>query len=62
MDVRKLNEKFGAKMAIWGGVAVEKLIDGTPEDVRANVRYAMENTGSGAAGSCWAPATPLPTT
>ena len=28
-------------MAVWGGVRVENLVSGTPEDVRADVRRAM---------------------
>jgi uroporphyrinogen decarboxylase len=42
MDIKRLKEEYGAKMCFWGGVSVEKLIMGTPEDVRADVRYAME--------------------
>jgi hypothetical protein len=47
MDIGKLNGIYGDKMAFWGGVAVEKLIGGTPEDVRADVRYAMRTAGPG---------------
>jgi uroporphyrinogen decarboxylase len=47
MDIGKLNAKYGGKMAFWGGVAVEKLIGGTPQDVRADVRYAMQTAGPG---------------
>lgn len=47
MDIGKLNEKYGGKMSFWGGVSVEKLIGGTPEDVRDDVRYAMRTAGLG---------------
>lgn len=43
MDIGLLKEKYGRKLAFWGGVAVEKLISGTPEDVRLDVRHAMEH-------------------
>ena len=42
MDINLLREKYGDKMCFWGGVAVEKLVGGTTEDVRKDVRYAME--------------------
>jgi hypothetical protein len=42
MDIRLLKEKYGRKLAFWGGVGVEKLIGGTPEDVLSDVRYAMK--------------------
>ncbi len=34
-------------MAFWGGVPVEDLIAGTPEDVRKAVRAAMERGAPG---------------
>ena len=42
MDIRLLKEKYGDKMCFWGGVSVEKLIAGTMDDVREDVRYAMK--------------------
>lgn len=41
MDIEGLKREFGSDMAFWGGVAVETLITGTPDDVRANVRDVM---------------------
>lgn len=41
MDIRLLKEKYGDRMSYWGGVSVEKLIMGTVEEVREDVRYAM---------------------
>jgi uroporphyrinogen-III decarboxylase len=49
MDLKKLKKEFGRKMSFWGGVSVEKLIIGTPQEVRENVRYAMMH-GSGDGG------------
>jgi uroporphyrinogen-III decarboxylase len=41
MDLRSLKEQYGSKLSFWGGVGVEKLIVGTQEDVRNDVRRAM---------------------
>jgi len=43
MDIKKLKEKYGSRMSFWGGVGVENLVDGTPDDVRKDVRYAMKH-------------------
>ena len=43
MDIAGLKADFGKQMAFWGGVSVEKLIDGTPEQVRQDVRHALEH-------------------
>ena len=47
MEVGKLKEMFGDRLAFWGGVPVEALIAGTPEDVRKAVRTAMERGAPG---------------
>jgi len=41
MDLCRLKKDYGDRIALWGGVAVENLVGGTPEDVRADVRRAM---------------------
>jgi uroporphyrinogen-III decarboxylase len=41
MDICRLKKDYGGRIALWGGVAVEHLVGGTPEDVRADVRRAM---------------------
>jgi uroporphyrinogen decarboxylase len=41
MDLAALKREMGGKITLWGGVAVEHLIAGTPGDVRADVRRAM---------------------
>lgn len=40
MDVGSLQMEFGKSMIFIGGIAMENLIQGTPEDVRKNVRQA----------------------
>ena len=41
MDLAELKRELGGEMTLWGGVAVENLIAGDPDDVRADVRRAM---------------------
>lgn len=47
MEVGRLKEMFGDKLCFWGGIPVEALIAGTPEDVRKSVRMAMERGAPG---------------
>jgi uroporphyrinogen decarboxylase len=47
MEVGRLKGMFGRDLAFWGGVAVEKLIGGSPEDVRQEVRTALERGRDG---------------
>ncbi len=42
LDIDKLYERFDNKLTFWGGIAVEILITGTMDDVRRNVREAVE--------------------
>ncbi|MGQ9559859.1 MAG: uroporphyrinogen decarboxylase family protein [Candidatus Oleimicrobiaceae bacterium] len=41
MDICQLKQSVGRTLTLWGGVAVEHLVSGTPEDVRKDVRRAM---------------------
>jgi len=47
MEIGLLKERYGHALCFWGGVGVEVLIDGTPDDVRAEVRTAMERGAPG---------------
>ena len=47
MEIGKLKSMFAGRMTFWGGVSVEKLISGTPEEVRQDVRTAMERGAPG---------------
>lgn len=47
MDIDVLKEKFGDHLTFWGGIPLENLIDGTPEDVRPDVREAMRKGAPG---------------
>ncbi|MBC8181676.1 hypothetical protein H8E88_11190 [candidate division KSB1 bacterium] len=41
MDICKLKKSYGDKITLWGGVSLEHLISGTPEQVRDDVQRAM---------------------
>lgn len=47
MDIYGLKKTHGKKITLWGGVRLENLVAGTPEDVRRDVRRAMECAKSG---------------
>lgn len=47
MEVGRLKALYGDRLAFWGGVPVELLIEGTPDEVRAAVRTAMERGAPG---------------
>ena len=42
MDLKKLKEKYGDKIAFWGGINIETLHDGTPEENQSDVLYALK--------------------
>ncbi len=45
MDLALLKKRYGDRVCFWGGVDVDWLVDGTPEQVRAATRYAIESAG-----------------
>jgi uroporphyrinogen-III decarboxylase len=47
MEVGRLKEAYGERLCFWGGIALENLIMGEPEDVRKNVREALERGAPG---------------
>ena len=42
LSLKWLKENYGDKITLWGGVNVENLVSGGPEDVKRDVRKAME--------------------
>jgi len=42
LSLKWLKENYGDKITFWGGVNVENLVSGGPEDVKRDVRKAME--------------------
>ena len=47
MDLKLLKERYGEKLCFFGGVNCETLVAGTPEQIRSEVKYAVENAGAG---------------
>ena len=43
MDLALIKEKYGKHFAPWGGIPVEYLVSGTPEDILREVRLAKES-------------------
>ena len=47
MDVRKLRERIGHKLCLWGGIWHEHIILGTTDDIRNDARYAFKYAAPG---------------
>ncbi len=47
MDLHLLKERYRGKLCFFGGVNCETLVEGTPEDARAEVRYAIQHAAPG---------------
>ncbi len=41
MDICDVKRRYGDRLTLWGGVAVENLFSGGPDGVRGDVRRAM---------------------
>lgn len=51
MDLESLRREYGGKIALWGGVQIEHLVAGVPEQVRSDVEAAFRiATGPGGEG------------
>ena len=46
-DIAGLRATFGHSLALWGGVSTHTLVMGTPEQIRAEVRYAVRGCAPG---------------
>ena len=47
MDIRKLKERAGDMLCLWGGIWHEHIILGSVEDIRNDARYAFEHAAPG---------------
>jgi len=47
MDIKRLKERVGDRITLWGGIWHEHIIDGTPEDIREDARYAFTHAAPG---------------
>jgi len=43
MDLADVKRRIGQKMVLWGGVPVELIIDGSMDEVRREIKTAMDN-------------------
>ncbi len=41
MEIGQVKAKYGDRLALWGGVMVEHLVGGTPEDIYRDAEHAM---------------------
>ena len=48
MDIKKVKERYGDRLCLWGGIPVEHLVDGTTDDIKRDVPYAVESAKEGA--------------
>jgi uroporphyrinogen decarboxylase len=46
IPVEKFQERYGEKLAVLGGVDINRLSAGTPDEVRAHTRYLVERCGA----------------
>lgn len=47
MDIKRLKERYGNRLSLWGGVTNENLIGGTPEKIREDASYAIKYAAPG---------------
>jgi uroporphyrinogen decarboxylase len=47
MDIKRLEEKVGDRLCLWGGIWHEHIILGTPQDIRDDARYAFQYAAPG---------------
>ncbi len=43
MDLKRLKESYGSKISFWGGINIETLHDGTPQENKEDVLYALKH-------------------
>ncbi len=47
MDLKRLKEKYGNKITLWGGINIENLVDGTLKENKEDVIYALKYAAPG---------------
>jgi uroporphyrinogen decarboxylase len=47
MDMKLLKERFGDRLCLFGGVDIDTLVMGTPDDVAGQVDYAITHAAEG---------------
>jgi hypothetical protein len=47
MDLKRLKAQYGDRISFWGGINIETLQQGTPQENRTDVTYALREAGPG---------------
>jgi hypothetical protein len=47
MDIRRLKERVGDRLCLWGGIWHEHIVGGTVEDIREDARYSFTHAAPG---------------
>lgn len=47
MDLKRLKEEYGDKIALWGGINIENLVEGTLRENKEDVMYALKYAAPG---------------
>jgi len=42
MNIKKLKDKYGDKICLWGGYDYEKLVSGSKDDIKRDIEYAVD--------------------
>lgn len=43
MDIKRLQERYGDRICLWGGIPVETVIGGTPAEIRRSIRDTVHH-------------------
>lgn len=52
LDIAEIKQKWGDRLALWGGFSTHSLVSGTPEDLREQVRYSVKWCAPGGGFIC----------
>ncbi len=52
MEIARLKDLYGDRIALWGGVSCERMAAGTPSEIRGLTRYAVEHAAPGGGFIC----------
>jgi len=52
MEIARLKDLYGDRIALWGGVSCERLAGGTVEEIRRLTRYALSSAAPGGGFIC----------
>ncbi len=47
MNLQRLKEQYGSRLTLWGGINLETLHQGTPDEITREVKDALRHTAPG---------------